>query len=78
VFDGRLERMGEDKYRSVRRSFEDVYNGRWQDLEQQREAGVGNGVSDAPCGRCPVFNLCEVGGPVNPENCVYFDEWLKF
>ena len=38
--------------------------------------GPGNGLSAVPCGRCPVFNLCEVGGPVNAEECVYFDEWL--
>ena len=38
--------------------------------------GPGNGLSEVPCGRCPVFNMCEVGGPVNAEECVYFDEWL--
>ncbi|KAK2069181.1 hypothetical protein P8C59_003785 [Phyllachora maydis] len=35
-----------------------------------------NGLTEAPCGRCPVFELCEVGGPVNPFNCVYFERWL--
>ena len=40
-------------------------------------SGPGNGLSEVPCGRCPVFNLCEVGGPVNAEECVYLDEWLK-
>lgn len=40
-------------------------------------SGPGNGLSEVPCGRCPVFNLCEVGGPVNAEECVYLDEWLR-
>ena len=40
------------------------------------DGGPGNGLSEVPCGRCPVFNLCEVGGPVSAENCVYFEEWL--
>jgi DNA-directed RNA polymerase III subunit RPC6 len=31
---------------------------------------------EAPCGRCPVFDLCEEGGPVAPSNCVYFQQWL--
>lgn len=35
-----------------------------------------NGYTEAPCGRCPVFALCEEGGPVNASNCVYFQRWL--
>lgn len=35
-----------------------------------------NGFVEAPCGRCPVFELCEEGGPVNPSTCVYFQRWL--
>lgn len=34
------------------------------------------GITEVPCGRCPVFDMCEVGGPVNPTNCEYFDEWF--
>ncbi|KAL7945231.1 RNA polymerase Rpc34 [Trichoderma barbatum] len=33
-------------------------------------------LTEAPCGRCPVFDLCEVGGPVGPSNCEYFQKWL--
>lgn len=32
--------------------------------------------TEAPCGRCPVFDLCEEGGPVGPNNCEYFKKWL--
>jgi DNA-directed RNA polymerase III subunit RPC6 len=39
------------------------------------EPGI-NGLMEAPCGRCPVFELCEEGGPVSPSNCVYFSRWL--
>lgn len=35
-----------------------------------------NGLTEVPCGRCPVFEWCEEGGPVNPESCTYFDDWL--
>lgn len=35
-----------------------------------------NGLTEAPCGRCPVFELCEEGGPVGPGTCVYFQDWL--
>jgi DNA-directed RNA polymerase III subunit RPC6 len=35
-----------------------------------------NGFVEVPCGRCPVFELCEEGGPVNPSNCEYFQRWL--
>ncbi|KND01224.1 DNA-directed RNA polymerase III subunit C34 [Spizellomyces punctatus DAOM BR117] len=36
-----------------------------------------NGWTDMPCGRCPVFEFCSEGGPVNPSNCKYFKEWLQ-
>jgi len=35
-----------------------------------------NVLTEAPCGRCPVFDLCEEGGPVGPSNCEYFSDWL--
>ncbi|EHK39901.1 uncharacterized protein TrAtP1_005913 [Trichoderma atroviride] len=33
-------------------------------------------LAEVPCGRCPVFDLCEDGGPVGPSNCEYFKKWL--
>ena len=38
---------------------------------------IGSVITEAPCGRCPVFDLCEEGGPVGPSNCEYFDDWLS-
>ena len=34
------------------------------------------GLTEAPCGRCPVFDLCEESGPVNARTCTYFQDWL--
>jgi DNA-directed RNA polymerase III subunit RPC6 len=34
-------------------------------------------LTEAPCGQCPVFDLCEEGGPVGPSNCEYFSDWLS-
>ena len=39
--------------------------------------GAGNAYTEAPCGRCPVFNLCEEEGPVSASTCVYFKDWLE-
>lgn len=39
---------------------------------------IENGLTESPCGRCPVFDLCEEGGPVNARTCTYFREWLDF
>ncbi len=36
-----------------------------------------NGLTESPCGRCPVFDLCEPGGPVNARTCEYFTEWIE-
>ena len=63
VWDGRLIKVMNDKgYRAVRHFAGD---------EEK------NGLAEAPCGRCPVFDLCEEGGPVNARNCKYFEEWLQ-
>lgn len=80
VYDDRIEKVG-DGYRTIR----GVY-GATEAMKnmQQHRAGVeafedaeGNGLSQAPCGRCPVFDLCEDGGPVNARNCEYFQTWLR-
>lgn len=38
---------------------------------------VKNGMTEAPCGQCPVFKLCTPGGAVSPESCEYFGPWLE-
>jgi DNA-directed RNA polymerase III subunit RPC6 len=36
------------------------------------------GYTEAPCGRCPVFNICgNPGSEVNASTCVYWNEWIK-
>ncbi|KAI1259911.1 RNA polymerase Rpc34 subunit [Xylariaceae sp. FL1019] len=35
-----------------------------------------NGLTTVPCGKCPVFDLCEEGGPVWAGGCEYYDRWL--
>ena len=52
-------------YKALRRTVEEI------------EDGPQNGLTEAPCGRCPVLDLCEEGGPVGPSNCPYFQKWLN-
>ncbi|KAF8842852.1 hypothetical protein BDN67DRAFT_898486 [Paxillus ammoniavirescens] len=40
-----------------------------------RQERVVLGWSQAPCGRCPVFDFCRDKGPTNPQECVYYGEW---
>ena len=61
-WDGRLEKIGTGRgYKSIR----------------QVDENYENGLTEAPCGRCPVFDICEEGGPVNARTCGYFQEWLE-
>ena len=57
-----------------------VMGGRGYKAVRQGMAGdgenIGNGLTEAPCGRCPVFDLCEESGPVNARTCTYFQDWL--
>ncbi|KAI9773140.1 MAG: 34-kDa subunit of RNA polymerase III (C) [Geoglossum simile] len=65
-YDGRVEKvLGGMAYKAVRRPVGDD------------GIGSGNGLTEAPCGRCPVFNLCEEGGPVSASGCEYFNAWLE-
>ncbi|KAI6141419.1 RNA polymerase Rpc34 subunit-domain-containing protein [Pisolithus tinctorius] len=41
-----------------------------------RQERVVLGWSQAPCGRCPVFDFCRDKGPTNPQECVYYEEWF--
>ncbi|KAJ6629209.1 RNA polymerase Rpc34 subunit-domain-containing protein [Mycena sp. CBHHK59/15] len=34
------------------------------------------GWTQAPCSKCVSFEFCKEGGPVNPRECVYYDDWL--
>ncbi|KMP04616.1 DNA-directed RNA polymerase III subunit RPC6 [Coccidioides immitis RMSCC 2394] len=52
--------------------------GAGKDTSDQDQLTLGsNGMTEVPCGRCPVFSLCNEGGPVNAENCEYFQDWLQ-
>ncbi|XP_077987941.1 DNA-directed RNA polymerase III subunit RPC6-like [Glandiceps talaboti] len=36
------------------------------------------GLTRMPCGVCPVFDQCHVGGTISPSTCVYMAEWLEY
>ncbi|KAL5314787.1 hypothetical protein ACEPPN_017434 [Leptodophora sp. 'Broadleaf-Isolate-01'] len=67
-YDDRIDRVinGSEgvSYRALRKSLRD-------------EDDNNSLLSEVPCGRCPVFDLCEEGGPVGPSNCEYFNDWLS-
>jgi DNA-directed RNA polymerase III subunit RPC6 len=77
LWDGKLERVinrggsssGVDEvgYRTVRGvTYDPGY-----------EEAPGTALTQSPCGTCPVWEVCVEGGPVNPRECGYLDEWLK-
>lgn len=91
TYDGAIEpvvRAGRRRgYRVTRAMRQDTVP--FHKRQKERDAGIGldrpvavgaeplsNGLTESPCGRCPVFELCEEGGPVSPSSCVYFRRWL--
>ncbi|KAH8681887.1 RNA polymerase Rpc34 [Xylariales sp. PMI_506] len=77
VFDSRIEevKVGRRRgYRAVRVTKADPQNN--ISLDDDTWEPPSNGLTTAPCGRCPVFELCEEGGPVWAGGCEYFDRWL--
>lgn len=81
ALDGRLEKMGPLGYRTVKGvksasdAMKNAYVGRL--VEDGGDEADETGLTQTPCGRCPVYNLCQEGGPVNADNCEYFEVWLK-
>lgn len=80
-FDGRLVMIG-DNYKSLRRPDAVArYRSETNRIpETQLKAWIGtNGMTEAPCGQCPVFRLCHStsNSKVSPETCEYFDKWLE-
>ncbi|KZT01349.1 uncharacterized protein LAESUDRAFT_815967 [Laetiporus sulphureus 93-53] len=41
-----------------------------------RQEHTAPGLAQAPCTRCPTFDFCKSGGPVDPKGCMYYGEWL--
>jgi DNA-directed RNA polymerase III subunit RPC6 len=86
IFDNRIEKIKVKGFREEGREAWG-YKAKRQTLITELEENVGfmppgdgggGGVlSEVPCGRCPVFDLCEEGGPVGPSTCVYWGEWLE-
>lgn len=35
------------------------------------------GLATSPCGVCPIFNECKVGGYFTPNNCMFMAEWIE-
>ncbi|RAR09288.1 dna-directed rna polymerase iii subunit [Stemphylium lycopersici] len=62
VLDDRLEKISGTNYRTVLRA---------------SDTKVFNGFVDAPCGNCPVFDLCGDEGEISARTCVYFGQWLE-
>ncbi|CAI6334911.1 unnamed protein product [Periconia digitata] len=61
VLDGRLEKASAISYRTALNI---------------NDTKTLNGFVDAPCGTCPVFDLCADDGDISARTCVYFGEWL--
>ena len=77
TWENRLERMPSGGYRTVWRP----PHGRDPEsskLESGRTGSTARGLIDAPCGSCPVFNDCTENGPISPNTCIYFQNWLRF
>ncbi|QPG95124.1 hypothetical protein C2857_007709 [Epichloe festucae Fl1] len=82
VWDNLIEPIkvaGKMGYRVSRIAKQSIESWAGRDDPSGRDGGPEPYISpytEAPCGKCPVFDLCEEGGPVGPSNCEYFKRWL--
>ena len=80
VWDGKLERFKrKDRNGNITTVYKATRN--VSRIENETEAAgtsATRAMTEAPCGRCPVFEFCEEGGLVNARTCPYFQQWLGF
>ncbi|RPA87489.1 RNA polymerase Rpc34 [Ascobolus immersus RN42] len=74
IFDRRVERVGVRGYKSIRGTIKLTGRGV---LGRPLEERIKNGLTETPCGHCPVKDICEDDGPINARNCIYWADWLK-
>lgn len=63
-----------------------IYDGRVESITVDDETGYKasripmpkNGLTEVPCGICPLTHLCGKTSDINPQKCVYMKEWLNF
>ena len=80
VWDSKFERLkrrgskdaSNDMYRAIHTCFTE------EDGVTDDNAMKISPLTEAPCGRCPVFDFCEDGGLVSAKTCPYFQQWLDF
>ncbi|KAJ9289374.1 hypothetical protein DTO021C3_3200 [Paecilomyces variotii] len=76
-YDNKLIAMNNDQvYKAVRKPNAIKSGAAAETAEKEGQLGK-NGMTESPCGQCPVFKLCIPGGAVSPETCEYFDPWLE-
>ena len=82
VYDGRIKkRLKDDKLTDVEFSDEDD-DDYYKEHDKYmfiaiKSAGVKNGLTAVPCGRCTISEYCSESGPITPATCEYYDKWLN-
>lgn len=76
VWDGKLESIN-GGYRTVRGVEPQRPGQDEEDIDGAEAMRRGNGLTEAPCGRCPVLDLCGKGSLISPTTCVYYGDWLQ-
>ncbi|KAF5322896.1 hypothetical protein D9619_000960 [Psilocybe cf. subviscida] len=71
------KRRSKSKSRSVKRSESPMFDATGGSVYRAlKHIDAGMEWSESPCAICPSFEFCKPGGPVNPQECVYYGDWL--
>jgi DNA-directed RNA polymerase III subunit RPC6 len=83
-FDNKLVELDNGQYKTLNNPDQVIHGQRKVNLSDGDAKTVDlkntlgkNGMTEAPCGQCPVFKLCQPGGAVSPESCEYFGPWMQ-
>eukprot|EP01116_Phalansterium_solitarium_P006091 TRINITY_DN18403_c0_g1_i1.p1 TRINITY_DN18403_c0_g1~~TRINITY_DN18403_c0_g1_i1.p1 ORF type:complete len:295 (+),score=77.39 TRINITY_DN18403_c0_g1_i1:118-1002(+) len=71
IYDGKVEQIDDPRGLAF-------LGGQRQVIYRPTNLGVivDNGLTQVPCGTCPVFHECSDDGLISPSNCIYLKSWL--
>lgn len=86
VYDGALEKLPglPEQFRLSSRGFRKRFGqmsasaaNAPKDRPQGVESEMGEFLTQSPCGICPVYKRCTEGAIINPQDCHYYDAWVR-
>lgn len=76
IYDGKIEKVAISHELVTKGTGGSLQNASYR-IDKSSNFHFENHLAATPCGVCPVINQCKEVGPITPEKCEYFRQWLS-